>query len=313
MSFTINSTVYDRPDLADAFQQINVNKIKYAFDKTCPYLVVNKKNGTIEVIQRDSLMTAATLTRNATDTYAQVNADVHGLQYSIDNMGAEFLIGADEGTVIQANRETTAMASLKAKLIIALEQAFATSFFDTGVIDEYDTALDWTTTSSDILAQILDAKSDFIVASGGVIPNCLTVAQSQFDLLFKNEKIRAAYPAPMALTFDTVNTYLAGVLGLDKVVVSSVMATGSAGAESVVPETHALLSVSCADGDDVSETSLSRSLIWNVNGDTSDNPYKISNYFNPTKNAVAYQLNAYISSDTVFDASFGLLIPTTGS
>ncbi len=281
--------------LNNVINEIALNKFNFAWLEAAPLYKVNRKNGSIMVLSKDDLITYETLTRAASGQFVRDAQGSSRVDYAIDSKGFEALVDYNDD-VDAESKEREALAKCKAKIWTDIEVDFAT-LLDSTAISTSTVKNDWTGDYSDAYGHILSGVADFINETG-FTPNTLILPYAEYMMLKSDSTVISKFPGAVAQTEALIRQNLAGLFGLEKVVISTARKKVSNSASFILPTGNFYLALSADNADTgLDVPAFARTLQWGIN------PYQVDVYEEKQITSNVYQANAFIKP-VAFDTDF---------
>ncbi len=286
--------------LSTLINEMAIDKFKFAWLDAAPLYKVNRKNGSIKILSKDDLIEYETLTRANSGTFVRDASGSGRVDYAIDSKGYESAVDYNDD-IDEDSKEKEALARAKAKIYTDLEVDFAALLAGEDV-DDLTVKNDWTGDYSAPYDHVQASIAEFI-STVGFTPNCLVVPYAEYMILKNDASFLAKFPGAVAMTDNLIKQNIAGIFGLDKVVVSTARKKVNGSASFVLPTGSAYLCLAANDAEGLEVPAFARTLQW---GDT---PWQVDVYQEKQTTSNIYQANAFIKPVT-FDADFILRMDT---
>lgn len=283
-----------RPDLMDALYEYNPTGIRLAADQIFPILNVPEQRGEVEVVTRESLLTPTEAKRSKGGNYNEINETLEPKQYSCQDYGLVIVDKYGHRETVQYNRERGKVEHVTFKLMLERERRAFAAIMDTSVWTgsalQSDAGTDWVTiATADPVADVVAAKKKVRDATG-VNPNALILSALNLDYLLTNAKIREQIQGSAIPTQAVIFEQLAGLMGLEKIIVSDAVYNTSAEGKtatlsSVASDTYVSVArVGIADNPAAPSVGFTPN--WT---EDSGMPYIVESYYNDDARAMKYR------------------------
>lgn len=270
-----------RLDLGEAFWEYNQANASVKNIATDVLGTFNSsvKAGTFSKIRREGILRDDATTRAAKDTYSRGSHDAEDQAFACIEYGYEEVVDDSEKNLYASDFDAE-MASLviaagkieRAQEIRTAAAVFNTSTWTAGKGNYTDNgASPWSTTSTDIVAQIVDARES-VRSLSGETADSLVLGAASFAKLLKNTGIRNQFPGASIITMAMLEQQMGAIFGLSKLFVGeAVKNTAIEGQDAVVADVwsgqFAMVCKTANAGSSLSSPCIGRSILW-----TEDSP-----------------------------------------
>lgn len=230
-----------RADLAGAFEETALDEGFFIGDQVFPLAPQSKKKGNFPVLTRESLTQLHDAILRSTDgTYQRTGFVTEDSSYACVDYGME--IALDDAQVAELAADYGLDIDEAAARIVWWQNKFQhekrvaalafdpTTNFTAGQGNYTDVTgtNPWTTTTSNILTTIQTAQ-EAVVALVGQVPMSAAINYTNFNRLLQTDQVRNALGADRDKTVAELVKIVAGVLGLDELLVGKAVYSGTAG------------------------------------------------------------------------------------
>ncbi len=268
-----------RLDLGVAFQEHAMDIADFVGLKVFPIFRTMKRDGTFSAITRETLLQDAETRRAARATYNRINMGAKDKSYACEEYGVEQVVDDSERAFYASDFDAESAAMMISARVLQLqhEERVAALIQDTAVFTgaayftDYS-ASPWSTVSTDIPSQIIDA-AEKVRQNCGMQANALILSAAQVPNLLKNTKIQAQFPGAPLITLKMIEQALPSIFGLERLIVGKARKNTAkegqtfSGAD-VWTDVHVMVGVVCDDGAPLSEPCLGRTFLWTPDSPT---------------------------------------------
>jgi len=235
--------------------------------------------GAFSVMRREGILTDDASLRAAKSTYARGSHDAEDKTFACLEYGYEEIVD-DKQRALYASDFDAEMAALiiaAGKVERAQEIRTASTVFNTStwtgasLYTDAGNSAAWSTASTDIITDILNAKEKVRSGSGSTA-DTLVVGAGTFSNMLKNTGIRNQFPGASLITLAMIEQALSSIFGLTKLMVGgNVKNTAdenlTASISDVWSTQYAMVCKTANAGDPVNTPCIGRSILW-----TGDSP-----------------------------------------
>lgn len=305
-----------RLDLAQAFMEFIPDGVSLIAEKALPVIDVPRKAATFTKITREDIMRIDSLnkSRGTKAAYPRVELGAEDDTYACVEYGVEALVGDDERELYKNDfdLEAATMMKLTTDLLMNLEYRAASLLFNTSTWTGSSLYTDnsgspWSTSSTDIVAQVNAAK-DKVRSATGLEPDTLIVNRTNLDYLLNNDDIvgRVVYTARGDMA--AISNALAPIFGLRQVLVGDAYRNSAAegqtfSSSAIWSSTYAMLA-KVGTGSNLTEPCVGRIFRWS---DDSPSNIVVEQYRDEERRADVYRVRHNLD-EKVFDANFAHLM-----
>jgi hypothetical protein len=304
-----------RADLGIAFHEYDPTLLGFVATKILPILAVMKKSATLSVIVRENLKRVDTKRANGA-AFNRIGLTAEDLAYACQGHGLEAqLTDVDRENYADdydAEIETTQI--LKKKFYNELEIETATAVFNTttwtgAALYTDNKATPWSTTATDIFAQITAAKEK-VRANTGVKPDALIIGEAAMNNLLINDDVRGRFPGAMVITEEMLRANMASLFGLKELIVGgAVYDSAKEGQDFTAADIwdykYAMVA-KIQRGPTKVEPGLGRTVIW-TGVSSPDEEQPVLQYREPQTKSDIFQIEQF-SEEKIFDKYFAHLM-----
>jgi len=267
-----------RLELGVAAQEFIDAQDAFIGTKLFPIFKSRLKAATYPAITRESVTRRDDTKRSARGTYNRItigakdrsfNCQEHGLEGPLDD-GVRKLYANDFDAELQITQATTRKVLIEQEARIAAK-AFDTAVFTGAALYTNVSGSPWATAATDIIGQIRTGKGK-VRTNSGMEANALICDKTNIDYMLSNTGIKAAIQYVSALTEQNLLNALAGLFGLEKILVGKAVYNSAKEGQAfagtgVWGSTYALLAIVPNNAQDLSLPSVGRTILW-----TEDSP-----------------------------------------
>ena len=188
-------------------------------------LTVKKKNSTLAVVTRESLLKRANADHANGATFARINQFLEDLTYNCEDYGLENGLTDEDRNNYESDfdAESGAVEHIRQKLMIEKEIRANTLLWNTSTwtgsaLFTDNSGAPWDAAGSDIIGQVI-AASEKVRINSGLMPDTLQIGAATMPNILKNTGIKARFPGAMVITKDMIVANLAAIFGLKRLVV----------------------------------------------------------------------------------------------
>lgn len=254
----------------------------YIADQVFVPFMAQKKSANFAVIKRESLLRDRDVDRAPGSASNRTAFGAADHSYNCQQKSQE--IALDHDDIEQAmddfdNERAAALLSadiiLRAREVATKDATFNTTTWTGSDLFTDNSGSPWSTTSTDILDQIMDARN-LVVANCGMKPNTLVVSAAQLPNIVLNDEVAKRLQYANTLTFDFVAQVFGALIDIPNVVIGGAVHTSVAEGESydgsyIWPKTYCWLGVT-AQAPDVprSMPAVGRRFVWQARQGSAD-------------------------------------------
>jgi hypothetical protein len=261
-----------RLDLGVAMLEYLFSTANYIGTQVLPIFSTPKKSAEFSKITRASLLRSRNVKRAPRTAYSRDEFDAKDQAYRCEERGHEQPVDDTERELYASDFDAELQASTLAMNIVQQEQevdvvAMLTDTANTWKGDYFtdNKANPWSTVGTDIIGQVQDTKEK-VRGRIGMDPNALIISKATLVSIKKNTGIKDAIKYTAIPTEQQILDALAGLLGLDKVIVANVVRnTANEGAAEtlgdVFPKKYAMVA-RIAKTNLLQEPCLGRTMLW---------------------------------------------------
>jgi hypothetical protein len=251
--------------------------------------------------------------------YKRINTYFENGTYNCDSYALEELC-TDRSVLSISNRLDAPMAIVKNLVnklhlgaeVLAMNLLFnTTTFTGTDLYKDYS-GTPWSTTSTDVISQIAYAI-EAVSNNTGVAPNTLIISEKAYAQLRSNDALRSSFNL-VNVTKDVFDSQLAGILGINKILVSGARINtspeGIAYSGAPIWSHHYAMVCTTANADDpFSVPCIGRTFVWDMVA--SDVP-RVEQYRDEQTKGWVYRAEMFEQAQ-IIDPYFGMLLKVNAS
>lgn len=295
----------NRPDLADAFWQMDPAGVRRAGSFVFPFANVSTQAGTIESLTRASFLQAPNLYRAASSPFGRVGMAISPITYQCYDRGIEVPVPQSDGSAVQLDREMAAMAVAQNIVLNGHESRVKTEIFNpstfTGADLYLDTAAVWSAVGTDIPGDI-EAAYQKVLSNSGMAPNALVCSGTVLSYLLKNTAVKAYFgPAAGVITRAMLEANLAAIFGLTYLIVSD--AQDASGL--ILGADYCQICRVAPVGSPIQTPGIGRTVAWDQ--DNAGGIVTVTPYWEQQCKSWIYQVS-HDTDEVLFDSAFGFLL-----
>jgi len=317
---TIQQSTYAAPraDLGEAFMEYSLNDTRFAASLILPVMPVMKKEATLSVITRESMLKRADAKRASGSAFNRVNLYAEDLSYACQEYGLEGPLPDDvrENYATDFDAEEATVRQVWHKLMNEREIRTASEIFDattnwpsgTSALYTDVSSAPWDAAGSDVIGHVIDAKEQ-VRKNCGLNPNALIIGAATLSNLLQNTGIKNRFPGVDLLTESMLRGAMPSIFGIDRVIVgqsvydSKPEGTAFSGSD-VWSDDYALVAVVADPGAPLATPCIGRTVLW-----TGQSPEEwiVEQYREEQTTSEIYRCRHYLE-EKVFDPYFGHLL-----
>jgi hypothetical protein len=280
-----------------------------------PVFNVAKREGTYSKITRESLLERADAKRAAGGQYNRFDLYAEDGTYECWEYGLEGKLddGQREMYRNDFDAEMGLVRMLWNRLLIEQEIRTQTLVFNTSTWTGSDLYTDnsgspWSTTSTDIIGQVADAKEK-VRTNTGMRANALILSETALNEALSNDDIIKRFPGATLITRAMLEANMAAIFGLERLIVGGQVYNSSQEGQDfsgsdIWGGTYAMVARVANPGDPMSEPSLGRTFVW---APDAASLATIEEYREEQTRSNVYRARQYCD-EKVFDEYFGHLM-----
>ena len=222
---TINQVQTVEPVLTGILTAYQQAQSRFVAERVFPAVPVQTDSGSFLKLTKRYWFQDGLQRRAPGDPFIRLDYGTESDTFKTEQWAGDEAIADEEraNSTLPLDLERTAIEHLGNVSMLRKEIQFATDFMKTGVWGTDNTsATDWDDANGDPIADIIEA-SGVISAATGYEPNTLVVGAVVDRALRKSAKIREVIKYTQATTMQAVRAAIAGALGIENYLVSSVI------------------------------------------------------------------------------------------
>jgi len=305
-----------RLELGVAAQEFIDSQDAFIGTKAFPIFNTKVPAAAYPAITRETVTRRDDAKRSTRGTYNRITIGAKDKTFKCEEHGLEGPLGDDQRKLYASDfdAELQITQATTRKVLIEQEARIATLAFDTATFTgaalytNYSSSAPWATAASDVIGSIRAVRGK-IRQNCGMEANALICSKTNIDYLLGNTAIKAAIQYVSALTEQNLLNALAGVLGLQKILVGKAVYNSAkegqsfSGAE-IWSATYALLGIVPDNGQDLSLPAVGRTFLW-----TEDSPENatVESYRDDGARSDIFRVRQH-TDEVLVDAYFGHLM-----
>lgn len=313
-----------RADLGVAVFEYMMEQRDYVGTRALPLTPVPRKSGTYSKIQRESLLRARNVERGPGGTYNRDTFDAEDQAYTCKNYGIETLLDDsdrenyrldfDAEMVAVENGMHIVLREQEKRIAKALDMDGSTPATWTGATLYTDNSgTPWTTTSTDVITQILAAKEKVRTLTG-LEPDTLLINQTNFNRLKNIDDLVGRVGNVTIATDDAMAASMASLLGVRQILVGRAFKnTANEGAafsgSAIWSNLYAMVMVTAPSGQMSPAPTVGRTFLWES---MSPEIVDIVQYRAEDRDSDVFKIRQY-THELVVDASYAHLMKVATS
>jgi len=305
-----------RLDLGEAMYEYLATQDMYIGIKAAVVSPIDRAAGTFSKLTRESFLRRRDVKRAAGGGYNRDTADYEDQSYACYEYGLEGMVDDSDRKRYQndfnADMDTT--QTVLHALLREQEIRWATALFNTStwtgatLYTDHSGSNPWTTTSTDVVAQINAAKEK-VLALTAIEPRTLILNRYVLDLLANNDDMVARVMYTARAGHSAVASALADLLDLDQILVgratyNSADEGSTFSSSKVWADNYAMLAVTAPDGVNLKMPCVARTMLWT---EDSGSNVVVEQYREESRRSDAFRVRQNVD-ELVIDASYAHLL-----
>lgn len=310
---TYQANMTARPDLTQVIQQYAIQPDTYAHEMGAPVAGVENQKGLVSVVTRASMLRVTSLDRAPDGGYSRIDDQFDAMAYECRDKGKEYPLSVGEQNPPGLDLEMHAAGTLAVTVRQAAEQMFVNTLQDTEVFNDSDgnatiPDVSWATSSTATPVNDIGVAVDKVRDATGIPANTVIMSGAQMRYLLNSSQIATKIAGVVIQTPALVKQYLAGLLGVEQVIVSNAIGNtnktpGSFTASSLWGTQYVMVCLLATPGAPLQVPSLVRTLEWT--GDS--NGWMADRYYEDASRQWVLRARRNIQMK-VIDPAFGCLV-----
>ncbi len=263
-----------RLDLGAALEEYVQNAGDFIGTKLFPIFKTPQKAANFSAITRETLTQSPDTKRSKEGNYNRGSIGAKDITYACKENGFEMPL--DDGDRKNYEKDFDAeLAVSKAAMNIVLrgqEVRIAAKAFDTAVFTGAALTTDvsgsnaWSDATKDIIKTVRDGKAK-VRQNCGLLPNAIVISYTNLNRCLENNGIKDAIKYTARPTEAEIINALKDLFGLQYVLVANAIKNSAKEGQAfsgtdIWSSTYALLAVVAADGQDITQPSVGRTMLW---------------------------------------------------
>lgn len=309
-----------RLDLGEAMWEYINSQDNYIGIKALPLRPVDKQAGTFARIKREGFLRNRDLRRGRGAGYNQDTFECTDQAYACEEFGLEGVLDDSDRAKYQSDfdAEEATVTIITEALLRGQEQRIAALLFNTNtwtgsdLYTDYSSTAPWTSTTTDVVAQIAAAKAK-VFSKTGLEPRTLIINRTNLDRLANNDDLIARIMYTERAGHSAVASALADLLDLDQVLVGRAVYNagpegGTASISPVWSNLYAMVAVT-AKTESLTEPCVGRTMLWAADSPTN---VVVEQYRNEARRSDVFRVRHHVD-ELVFDPYYAHLLKVATS
>lgn len=312
----IRSNATARPDLKAAVIEHQGQESDFIGTMVMPVFDTEKQAGTFPKVTRESIMRTGDTKRAPRSAYNRDGYEVEEGSFKCEENGHEQPIDDGERALYKEQFDADLVAVKIATNRVLMNQEIriktllqnTSTFTGTDLYTDESGSSPWDTAASDVLLDVRNAKAK-VKANSGVRPNALILSEQAREWLKSNTGIKDSIKYVKELTDEELNKALAGLFGLEYVLVGGSMYNSAKEGQDfsgsyIWSSLYAMVCRIATDAADLSQPSIGRTFNW-----VSDAPNNVlvEQYREENIRSEVFRVRQY-TDEVVIDPYFGHLM-----
>lgn len=215
-----------RADLGEALHEMDASAEGFIATEVFPIRDVPRKAATIGVVTRENTKRADAKHSNG-GAFNRVNLTTEDKAYACEDFGLEGVLSDDDRANYASDYDAELETSQIVQRAVLVEQevrvktaVFNTTTFTGAALFTDNSAAPWDAAASDAIGQIQAAK-DYVRINSGMPANAIIMGKASLNNLLANTAILARFPGALAITQEMLQTNMAAIFGLEKLIVGT--------------------------------------------------------------------------------------------
>lgn len=304
-----------RADLGEALWEYTISPNEYIGTQALAITPVTRRAGTFSKAQRESILRTRDVKRASQAGYNRDTIDYEDDTYTCLEYGFESLLDDGDRAHFAGDFDAEADTAMNALHVVLRQQEVrvATALFNTTtwtgatLFTDYS-ANPWSTTTSDIMAQILAAKEKVRTLTG-LMPDTLICNATNFNYLKNNDDMVGRVVYSQRADDATMGNAIGAVLGFDRILIGGAIRNSAIEGQAftkaeIWSSSYVMVAVTAPAGPLTRRPCVGRTMVWT--GDGAGN-VQVEQYRDESRRSDVFRVRQYVAEE-IIDASFAHLL-----
>jgi hypothetical protein len=273
MGINYGTYAVPRADLGAAWEEFSQKQEDFIADKVLPVFRTNVKAAKYSALKAESILQDTSAERGQGGGYNRIHTKFADMSYSCEEYGFEHVVGDSERAQFQNDFDADLVATKITTLALLRKRdmrAAALLFNETtwtGADYFLETVVPWSTVATSTPIDDVVFAADKVWKNCGIWPNALILNRTNLSYLLRSAQIRAQFPGAPLVTLEMIQSAIASIFGLTKLIVAGGMkATSDEGLAvtkaAVWSDADVMVAVVPDEGASMVEPAVGRSFLW---------------------------------------------------
>jgi len=306
-----------RIELGVAMREFIQQADEFIGHRVLPGLMVPKKTAYFSKLEREGFLRTCDVKRVARSGYNRDTFSATDDSYACIERGLEGPLDDDEREFYMGDfdAEVATVETITRRVLTDYENDIEAAVFNTstwtGGSLTTSVSTEWSTTTSNPMNDVKGAK-EYVRSATGIDANTLIISKKVYNNLLVNEYILERMQYAVVTNQGTVESNLAGILGLEKILVGKgVYNSAKEGQDATITDIwddeYAMVCLTGNEDDNLMVPQLGRTFIWSADAPVEAGGCLVEQYRDEKVRGDVYRARMH-TDEIIFDSSYGHLL-----